>query len=106
MQGQGSALGRGTFVHNLDDAYERRGSIRHGRGAAQYFDSINIIQFQAGERRIKSAAPRHTIDHQEKGVEFFQAPKVGDRAGWSGISPRRDLYPDGGTQGSAQIASA
>src|SRR2546423_13649650 len=56
VQGQGSALCRGIFVHNLDDAYERRGSIRHGRGPAQYFDSIDIIQFQGGERRIKSAA--------------------------------------------------
>src|SRR5438270_4723637 len=85
MQGQGSALCRGVFVPNLDDAYERRGSIGHGGGAAEYFDSMIIVQLQAGERRIKSAAPGHTIDHQEKGFEFLQTPKVSDRTGRSGV---------------------
>src|SRR5882724_1007366 len=103
---QGTTGRCSVFVNNLDDADERRCSICNGRGTAQNFDSIDIVQIQVRERGIEGAAPRNSIHHQEKRVEFLKAPEVRDGAGWSRVSAGRDLNPDGGTQSGTQVASA
>ena len=106
MQSDGSAFGCGVFVDDLDHAYKRSRTVGHRGRSAQDLNTIKVIQIQVRQSRIEGASPRHTIDHEQKGVKLFETPKIRYGTGWSGIPAGCNFNSHGSSHRGAQITSA
>ena len=78
-------------VDDLDHADKGVLAQRHGGGALQHLDTVDIVEVEGRDRRVERAAPGHAVHYQQKGVKLVQAPEARHRAGGPCVAAGRRL---------------